>query len=209
MNLRASSSTHFALVMILFLKSLTKTDIQKRLSVPTEKKTCFLNFRGRHKVKFKVIDENGKVWIFVCSTRKQGDYPKPVLTKGWLQFARWWKLVVGDEVILYRIQDKDDKAKGHYGIEVIKRASPRSWVPSPPVQNHDPDRTMGVASYVEEEPTLTSHSTDQTITYDQTEGLHNFEFISLRPHSQLSEPKFFDFFQLGSQTEEKRSNQAF
>ncbi|XWS67491.1 hypothetical protein CRYUN_Cryun04dG0011200 [Craigia yunnanensis] len=155
---------------IVFSKILTKTDIEKRLSVPTVKKKCFLNFRDQHKEEFKAIDMNGKVWLFLCSTRKTKGYPKPVLSKGWLLFVRCWKLAIGDKVILHRKQDK--AGKGHYIIEVIKRATQRSSVLSPLVQNHDADRTMAVASYsnvsshvldqasdsnIEEEPTLTSH----------------------------------------------------
>ncbi|XWS62434.1 hypothetical protein CRYUN_Cryun06bG0010500 [Craigia yunnanensis] len=215
-----------------FKKILTKTDIEKRLSVPTVNKKCFLNFRGQHKVEFKVKDKNSKVWSFGCSTRKNKGYPKPVLSKGWLQFVRCWKLAIDDGVILYRKQD--EAGKWPYRIEVIKRATQRSSVLSPLVQNHDADRTMAIASYsnVEEEPTITSHildqascsnieeeltttsqSTDQAITYDLTEGIHyhpvtdrvglKFEFISPEPRIKIREPKFIDFFELGSKEQGK------
>ncbi|XVF00600.1 hypothetical protein REPUB_Repub04eG0014600 [Reevesia pubescens] len=228
--------------IIIFSKILTKTDIEKRLSVPTVKKQCFLNFRDQHKAEFKVVDKNGEVWTFVCSTRKKkGDYPKPVLSKGWLQFVRCWKLAIGDEVIIYRNQDKAGKAKGYYMIEVIKRATQRSWVVSPSAQKHDADRTMAVASCsnVEEEPTIISHntdqasysnvegestmishSTDQALTYDEIEGLHNqlvtdrvglkFEFVSLKHEVQvIREPKFINFFELGSQDRRQKEQPSF
>ncbi|XVE99773.1 hypothetical protein REPUB_Repub03eG0229900 [Reevesia pubescens] len=125
------------------------------------KNKCFLNFKaGQHQVKFKAIDKNGKVWPFFCSTRKKkGDYPKPVLSKGWLQFVHYWKPATGDKVIFYLKHDKAGKAKGQYRIEVIKKATEQSWVLSPPVHDHDTDRTMAEArdNNVEEEPTLTSN----------------------------------------------------
>ncbi|XVF68214.1 hypothetical protein PTKIN_Ptkin10aG0186900 [Pterospermum kingtungense] len=170
--------------MEVFSKILTKTDIGKRLAVPSQRKKCFLSFTGQqHRIEFEVVDEDGGVWVFVCSTRKLGRFPKPVLTKGWLQFARWWKLAVGDEVILH------SKVRGQYRIE-IKRATQLSY--------NDPDRALGVASYVEEEePTLTTcNSREQAITYDQNEGLLESEAVDLQQHSK---PKLIDFFKLESE----------
>lgn len=137
----------------LFIKNLTKTDIEKRLSVPSKKKRCFLNFRGQHKVEFKVTDDNGKDWLFSCSIRsKKAGYPKPVLSKGWIQFVRCWKLAIDDTVIVNRMMEKD--GKGSYRIKVIRRGV------LPLVRNHDADRAIAFNS-----------STERTITYDRTEGL--------------------------------------
>ncbi|GMJ08254.1 hypothetical protein HRI_004494600 [Hibiscus trionum] len=194
----------------LFEKTLTKTDTTKRLSVPTKKKTCFLDFGGRHSMAFKAMDSNGTVWPFGCSKRKKKEYPKPVLSKGWLQFVRYWKLKIGDKVIFYR-QTMDKAGNGNYIIKVIRRE------PLPLPRNRDADKTMAVASYrdnedeatitsdftdkasanIEEEATMTSCSTDQAMTYDQTEGLHNqhgfmFEFISLKPDIAVNERKFIE-----------------
>ncbi|XVE85185.1 hypothetical protein DITRI_Ditri17bG0071400 [Diplodiscus trichospermus] len=218
---------------MLCFKILKKTDIEKRLSVPTVKKQCFLNFRGQHKVEFKVRDKNGKVWPFVCSTRKKKGYPKPVLSKGWLQFVRHWRLAIGDQVIFYRNQ-------GEYRIEVIQRENGQSSVVSPRAWNQDADRTMSIASYnkdeeepiitstshvldqasdssIEEESTfsLTSHVSAQAITDYQTEWIYiqpvtervglKLEFVTQKPHIKVREPKFIDFLELGSQ--ERRGNE--
>ncbi|XVF45878.1 hypothetical protein PTKIN_Ptkin02bG0242800 [Pterospermum kingtungense] len=197
---------------VVFSKTLTKTDVEKRLSVPSAKKQCFLEFRGQHKKEFKVVDTRGKVWAFGCSIRKKKQYPKPVLSKGWLQFVRWWGLQIDDEVKLHRMQDK--AGKGQYVIEAIKRASQRSSV----------DKTMAEGGYsnveeettitshiteqashsnIEDEPTLTSQSTDNSVTYDRSEGLHDhlvaervglkFEFAGLTPWVKAREPEFIKF----------------
>ncbi|KAG8500194.1 hypothetical protein CXB51_003726 [Gossypium anomalum] len=99
----------------LFRKRLTKTDAEKRLSIPSRKKKCFLNFRGEHMAEFKVKDKHGKDWTFNCSKRKK-DYPKPVLTRGWLQFVQGWNLAVGDEVKVYG--KMEEAGEEHYRIEV-------------------------------------------------------------------------------------------
>ena len=221
--------------MEILLRNLKKTDIEKRLTIPSKSLKYFPPLNGKHMVDFQAKDESDRVWKFRIYTRKKNNkYLKPVLTKGWRKFVCSKGLRIGDRVAFYMGKEQagaQDKAgKGHYRIEV-KRATQRSSVLSPLVQNHDADRTMAVACYInveeeptitahnldqasdsniEEESTLTSHSTDdQAITYDQTEGLHNqpvtdrvgmkFEFISLKPHIKVREPKFIDFFELGSQ----------
>ncbi|KAK8486659.1 hypothetical protein V6N11_033112 [Hibiscus sabdariffa] len=213
-------------IQLVFVKTLTQTDIEKRLSVPTKKKICFLDFGGQHNVGFKAMDSKGKVWPFSCSKRKAKGYPKPVLSKGWLPFVRCWELEIGDKVIFYR-QTMDKAGKGDYLIDVIRKEP----LPLTLIQNHDTDKVMARASYtddegettitsdftdvamtnIEEEATMTSGSTDQVITYDQTEGLQNqhgfmFEFISLKPDIAVRERKFIDFFELGSQEQSEKDN---
>ncbi|KAK8613784.1 hypothetical protein V6N13_101540 [Hibiscus sabdariffa] len=144
-------------IQVVLFKTLTQTDIEKRLSVPTKKKMCFLDFGGQHNVGFKAMDRNGKLWQFSCSRRKTRGYPKPVLSRGWLPFVRCWKLEIGDKVIFYR-QGMDRAGKGDYLIDVIRRE------PLPPtlIQNHDADKVMEIASYTndEGETTITSNFTD-------------------------------------------------
>ncbi|XVF45886.1 hypothetical protein PTKIN_Ptkin02bG0243700 [Pterospermum kingtungense] len=216
------------MAILVFSKILTKTDVEKRLSVPSAKEQCFLEFRGQHKKEFKVVDKKGKVWAFGCSIRKKKEYPKPVLSKGWLQFVRSWELQIDDEVKLHRMQDK--AGKGQYVIEVIKTATQRSSV----------DKTMAVGGYskfeeettitshitdqashsnIEDEPTLTSQSTDNSITYDQSEGLHDhlvaeraglkFEFARLKPQGKAREPEFINFLALGSQERREKEQTSF
>ncbi|XVF45885.1 hypothetical protein PTKIN_Ptkin02bG0243600 [Pterospermum kingtungense] len=213
---------------VVFSKILTKKDVEKRFSVPSAKKQCFLEL--------KVVDEKGKVWAFSCSIRKKKEYPKPVLSKGWLQFVRCWKLQTDDEVKLHRMQDK--AGKGRYVIGVIKRSTQISSV----------DRTMAVGGYsnveeettitshitdqashsnIEDEPTLTSQSTDNSVTYDRSEGLHDHlvaervGFLALgsqerREKEQPSfltlhhrEPKFINFLELGSQEPREKEHPSF
>ncbi|XWS62433.1 hypothetical protein CRYUN_Cryun06bG0010400 [Craigia yunnanensis] len=232
--------------MEILLKNLKKTDIEKRLTIPSKSLKYFPPLSGKHMVDFQVKDESDRVWEFRISTRKKNNkYLKPVLTKGWRKFVCKKELRIGDRVAFYMEKEQagapDKAGKGHYRIEVIKRATQRSSVLSLLVQNHDADRTMAVASYInveedptltshildqasdsniEEESTLTSHSTaDQAITYDQTEGLHNqpvtdrvgmkFEFIGLNPHIKVREPKFIDFFELGSQERREKEQPSF
>ncbi|WRX14593.1 B3 DNA binding domain - like 10 [Theobroma cacao] len=164
--------------MAVLSKVLTKTDVEKRLSVRTVNKKCFLDFGNKHKVEFKVEDKNGDVWPFVCSTREGQDYPKPVLSKGWLRFVRRWKLAIGDRVVLHEIQGK--AGTGLYRIEVIKRAKQSPGVLSPSILNHDGDRSMG---NIGKEPTGTTHSTDQAMAYNQTDGLRDQTVSTVTSHS--------------------------
>ncbi|KAF9671117.1 hypothetical protein SADUNF_Sadunf12G0014200 [Salix dunnii] len=80
-----------------FSKLLTNTDIQKKLSLPTELFKSLPSFNGGHVQDLQAMDECGFVWTFKCSTRKKG-HPKPILSKGWLPFVRNKKLKVGDKI---------------------------------------------------------------------------------------------------------------
>ncbi|XVF01171.1 hypothetical protein REPUB_Repub04eG0065400 [Reevesia pubescens] len=81
-------------------KILKPTDVRVRLSFPTA--TMREHFRlegGTQSVDFEVRDKNRKVWTFRLYTRKNDGHPKPVLTKGWIEFVKQKKLRVGDKVI--------------------------------------------------------------------------------------------------------------
>ena len=80
-----------------FSKLLTKTDIHKRLSLPTKFFKSLPSLEGVHAVSFEAMDEGGSVWTFQCYSREEG-HPKPVLSKGWLEFVRNKKLKVGDTI---------------------------------------------------------------------------------------------------------------
>ncbi|TYH78276.1 hypothetical protein ES332_D04G214900v1 [Gossypium tomentosum] len=137
------------------------------------------------------MTDHGKVWLFCCSIRRKKDYPKPVLSKGWLPFLQRWKPAIGDTVM------------GHNRIGMIRGEC------LPLVQNHDAEEpsALAVASYtdVEEEATVASNSsTGRTVNNEQTDGLQNqpglmFEFISLKPDITVSEPKVIELFGFGSQ----------
>ncbi|KAJ6969702.1 hypothetical protein NC653_034288 [Populus alba x Populus x berolinensis] len=84
--------------MARFSKALRKTDIKKRLSVPTGFLSSLPSFNGGvHAVDFQAVDGSGRVWAFRCSIRKKG-HPKPVISKGWLAFVHSKSLKVGDKV---------------------------------------------------------------------------------------------------------------
>ena len=104
--------------MASFSKMITKTDTEKRLSVPIKFLECLPPFQGGHAVEFQVKDENAEVWTFQCSTRKKGRYKKPVLSKGWLAFTRRKKLKVGDRIEFYRARNQSTDESPCYGVRV-------------------------------------------------------------------------------------------
>ncbi|KAG6746638.1 hypothetical protein POTOM_049000 [Populus tomentosa] len=84
--------------MARFSKVLRKTDIQKRLSVPTGFLSSLPSFNGgAHAVDFQAVDGSGRVWTFRCSIRRNG-HPKPVISRGWLTYVHSKSLKVGDKV---------------------------------------------------------------------------------------------------------------
>ncbi|KAB5524120.1 hypothetical protein DKX38_021869 [Salix brachista] len=91
-------------------KKLSKTDIRKRLSVPTRFLSSLPSFNGAHAVDFQAVDEGGKVWTFKCSIRRLR-HPKPVLSKGWLAFVASKGLQAGDKIKFYK--ETNDVAKAH------------------------------------------------------------------------------------------------
>ncbi|GLT97024.1 hypothetical protein SLE2022_146110 [Rubroshorea leprosula] len=101
--------------MAIFSKCLSKTDIGKRLSVPSKSLKYFPLSGKHHTVDLEVKDESGRVWTFRCYTRKNG-HQKPVLTKGWRQFVCTKKLEIGDRVKFC----KDEKGPGRYCVKVEK-----------------------------------------------------------------------------------------
>lgn len=113
---------------LLFSKTLTATDVQKRLSIPF---TCLkdFEFHGSNSAQLRVEDQNGSIWSFALSTRKNG-HPKPIFSGGWRQFVRCGHLCEGDRVEFY----KDTKENGFYRIQVqrcIKLFGKKCWVAPP------------------------------------------------------------------------------
>ncbi|XVF68215.1 hypothetical protein PTKIN_Ptkin10aG0187000 [Pterospermum kingtungense] len=88
--------------MAIVLKNLKKTDIEKRMTLPSKSLDYFPPLRGKHMVDFPVVDETGHVWNFRIYTRKPNKkYLKPVITKGWREFVCSKGLRVGDRVAFY------------------------------------------------------------------------------------------------------------
>ncbi|KAF2293858.1 hypothetical protein GH714_005132 [Hevea brasiliensis] len=76
--------------------------VEDRLALPTHffKRLLLPRFVGTsHFVDLKVKYKNQKL-DFRCTKRKKGEYDKPVLTKGWLDFVRRERLKVGDKISL-------------------------------------------------------------------------------------------------------------
>ncbi|KAL9348486.1 hypothetical protein Peur_059852 [Populus x canadensis] len=103
--------------MAIFSKSLTKTDIEKRLSFPTKCLRSLPCFGRGHAVDFHVMDECGQVWTFRCTIRKKNN-PKPVISKDWSKFVSSKDLAVGDKITFSKLENKVGCA--FYKIEVKK-----------------------------------------------------------------------------------------
>ncbi|KAE8724777.1 hypothetical protein F3Y22_tig00009942pilonHSYRG00252 [Hibiscus syriacus] len=102
------------------LKSLKKTDIEKRMTLPSKSLKSFPPLDGNaHMVDFHVRDERRRVWKFRIYTRKNDKkYRKPVLTKGWREFVCSKRLCVGDRVAFY--MDKEEAGSVKYRVQVEK-----------------------------------------------------------------------------------------
>ncbi|OMO75191.1 hypothetical protein CCACVL1_16288 [Corchorus capsularis] len=156
-------------VVKLFSKSLTETDTNKRLAIPTKILPLLPDFRGTSAVKIQLI-YGTKEWPIVCTIRKNG-HKKPVFSHGWREFVRCNNLNAGDQVSLYRVLKKDETETGgsvdvYYMIDVKKptRACPilpesAFFTPSPKVDDgptlsvslEDPDPNQLPDAPMEEE----------------------------------------------------------
>ncbi|WRX20783.1 hypothetical protein QQP08_013270 [Theobroma cacao] len=90
----------------MFSKRLTRTDMSKRLALPTKRLSLFPPFDGGNEIELVIWDDdvNGQVWNFVCSIRQTG-YPKPVFSRLRLDFVVAKGLTVGDKVTLCKKED--------------------------------------------------------------------------------------------------------
>ncbi|KAJ6359370.1 hypothetical protein OIU76_000992 [Salix suchowensis] len=89
-----------------FSKFLSETDVKRRLTVPMKFLKALPSFNGGHAVEFEARDERGKAWTFQCSTRRRGQYPKPVITRGWMAFINSKKLEMGDRVSFFKYKNR-------------------------------------------------------------------------------------------------------
>ena len=97
---------------------LRKTDIKKRLSVPTGFLSSLPSFNaGGHAVDFQAVDGSGRVRAFRCSIRKKG-HPKhtAVISKGWLAFVASKSLKVGDKVQF--LKEKNEAGAKTHAYEI-------------------------------------------------------------------------------------------
>ncbi|EOX97066.1 B3 DNA binding domain - like 10 [Theobroma cacao] len=105
--------------MAIFLKNLKKTDLEKRLTIPSKSLHHFPPLSNKHMVDFAVKDEeSGHVWKFRIYTRKKSNnnFLKPVLTKGWREFVCSKQLRVGDRVAFYSAEEQAGAVK--YRVKV-------------------------------------------------------------------------------------------
>ncbi|KAJ0014801.1 hypothetical protein Pint_21059 [Pistacia integerrima] len=86
----------------IFSKKLTKTDVENRLSLPTESLSSFPPF-GEHQnyLEIMVDDDEGHKWPFRLVVRR-GRYRKPVLSAGWKVFVRTKQVQSGFKLKFYR-----------------------------------------------------------------------------------------------------------
>ncbi|XVE94168.1 hypothetical protein REPUB_Repub01dG0258600 [Reevesia pubescens] len=107
----------------IFSKSLTVTDINKRLAIPAKALHAFPDFNGSHALNIHLM-YGTSVYPVVCSIRKKG-HKKPVFSVGWRNFVIHNNFNVGDRLTLYKVQDEDGSF--HYKVEVEKRYQIEGW----------------------------------------------------------------------------------
>ncbi|XVE67452.1 hypothetical protein DITRI_Ditri08aG0162200 [Diplodiscus trichospermus] len=124
----------------IFSKSLTDTDIKKRMVIPTKTLPSLPDFNGSHAVKIHIM-HGTRMWPIVYSIRKTGYYKKPVFSNGWRNFVICNNFNVGDELTLYKVQD--EAGSFHYMVQVEKPARASRDLPPPLSLNHEVDETNG------------------------------------------------------------------
>ncbi|KAG6747376.1 hypothetical protein POTOM_049780 [Populus tomentosa] len=103
-----------------FSKSVSKTDIESRLSFPTHFLHNFPVPEGSNLIEFQVIDTRGKLWKFKLSFRSgSGAYRKPVITGEWLSFVKDKGVQVGDTVTIFKQNNGTNECQ--YSISVTRR----------------------------------------------------------------------------------------
>ncbi|EOX97118.1 Uncharacterized protein TCM_006219 [Theobroma cacao] len=126
----------------IFSKSLTDTDIKKRLAIPAKILPSLPDFNGSHAVTIHLM-YGTRTWPIVCSVRKTG-YKKPVFSDGWRNFVICNDFHVGEVLTLYKVQDEEGSF--HYRVEVEKLATPSVALSARALSlNHEVDETTGTS----------------------------------------------------------------
>ncbi|XVE67454.1 hypothetical protein DITRI_Ditri08aG0162500 [Diplodiscus trichospermus] len=126
----------------IFSKSLTDTDIKKRMAIPAKILPFLPDFNGSHAVKIHLI-YGTRVWPIFCSIRKKG-YKKPVFSSGWRKFVLSNNFNAGDELTLYK--EQDEAGLFHYRVQVEKPARPSGDLsPCSHSLNHEVDENTGTS----------------------------------------------------------------
>ncbi|MBA0751030.1 hypothetical protein Gogos_002401 [Gossypium gossypioides] len=104
--------------MAVFIKFLTKIDIERALSLPDSCLQALQQSQRSHGGKMlQVKDDVGILWNFRWTIRS-GVVPKLYIVSGWIQFVRCKQLNIGDAIVLYK--DDDTLTGLHYKIKVLK-----------------------------------------------------------------------------------------
>ncbi|KAK4834510.1 hypothetical protein QYF36_024006 [Acer negundo] len=103
--------------MAIFKRTLTRFDIERRLTIPRNCVEAFPAVEEKQPVEIKVKDEIGHVWTFRLSLQSVIN-PRLVFCSGWLAFVSSKHLQVGDTIIFHSEVDQDTDAP--YKIEVRK-----------------------------------------------------------------------------------------
>ncbi|KAK8613616.1 hypothetical protein V6N13_101373 [Hibiscus sabdariffa] len=114
--------------MALFVKILTKIDVERTLSLPDGCLQALPEYRGSHVghgKELQVKDDVGILWNFRCMIRA-GVVRKLDIVSGWIQFVRFKQLNSGDGFVLYR--DDDTLTGARYMIEVFRSYESSSFV---------------------------------------------------------------------------------
>ncbi|XP_011028526.1 PREDICTED: uncharacterized protein LOC105128509 [Populus euphratica] len=103
-----------------FIKTLSKTDIDYRMTIPMDSLSAFQIPEGKYSRAVVAFDITGRPWSFRCSTRKKDPRPKPVLSSGWIRFVKDRCLKEGDEVI-FSVAHNDGAEGPQFRIEARKK----------------------------------------------------------------------------------------
>ncbi|MBA0631048.1 hypothetical protein Godav_003083, partial [Gossypium davidsonii] len=106
--------------MAIFVKVLTKIDIERSLSLPDSCLQASPQSQRSHgdgEEKLQVKDDVGILWNFHCTIRS-GVVPKLDIVSVWIQFVRFKQLNTSDVIVLNK--DDDTLTGPHYKIEVFK-----------------------------------------------------------------------------------------
>ncbi|KAK1582502.1 hypothetical protein Q3G72_015659 [Acer saccharum] len=103
----------------IFSKKLSDTDVSHRLAIPSKKLNQIAPLSLGQEERIAVIDDTEHQWSFLLSTRKEGDYLKPVIIGEWLQFVRERHLRKGDKITFYRETIENNEVRFRIGIELV------------------------------------------------------------------------------------------
>ena len=104
----------------LFKKTLSKTDVVYRMTIPMDSLSAFQIPEGKYSKEVVAVGIDGHRWSFRCCTRKKDVHPKPVLSSGWIKFVKNRGLKEGDEVI-FSVPHNDGAEGLQFGIEARKK----------------------------------------------------------------------------------------